>query len=201
MISNRTKSSLSLYLSLHEPGLVRTIFQMYDMYPYGLIEVTQFFSSQAIDDLRTSINSATQEQLLSLLSHMTRTSGDLRNRISPRYRHDERWTDIVNCLMLDGFAIEGQSLVPIDPSIDGVEPVEDEFTKELQCSGLSEAEEITRLLNNSADDFRRMPPDYNGCLGKARVALESLAKSMAGARQASHPGAYDETSWGSIKLS
>ena len=198
MISNRTKASLCLYLSLHEPGFVRTIFQMYDLHPYGLLEGTQTFSSQALDELRTLINSATDEELLRLLKHMTRTSGDMRNRISPRYRHDERWTDIVNCLMLDGYVIEGQSLVPIAPSIEGAEPVEDEFTRELQRSGLSEAGEIMRLLNNSADDFRRIPPDYNGCLGKARVALEALAVSMARARQALHPGTYDETSWGSI---
>lgn len=198
MISNRTKASLSLCLSLHEPGFLRTLFQMYEIHPIGLFEVAQSLSSQVIDDLRSTINSATQEQLLDLLSLIIRTSGDLRTRISPRYKHDERWADLISCLMLDGYTIDGQDLVPIDPSIEGVEPVEDEFTRELQRSGLAEAEEITRLMNNSTEDFRRTPPDYNGCLTNARVALQTLATSIARTRLSSHPGSFNDNVWGQV---
>jgi hypothetical protein len=64
MISNRTKASLTLYLSLHEPGFIRASFQMCEIYPGGLLETAQFFVPQLIDDLRSLINSLTQEKLL-----------------------------------------------------------------------------------------------------------------------------------------
>ncbi len=198
MISNRTRASLCLNLSLHEPGFLRTLFQMYEIHPIGSFEVAHVVSSQVIDDLHSTILSATQEQLLDLLNHMIRTSGDLRSRITPRYRHDERWADLNSCLMLDGYTIDGQELTRIEPAIEGVEPVEDEFTRELQSSSLAESGDIIRLMNNSAEDFRRTPPDYNGCLTNARVALQTLATSIASTRLSSHPGTFDNTVWGQV---
>lgn len=198
MISDRTKASLSLYFSLHDLGFLRMLFERHGITMGDYLQSAHSFAPIVSDDLHSTVNSASSEQLLNFLNHMIRTSGDLRNRISPRYRHDERWADLISCLMLDGYTVDDQNLVPIDPSIEGVEPMEDEFTRKLQRSGLSESEEITRLLNNSADDFRRTPSDYNGCLGKARVALETLAKSIARLRLSSYPGTYNETSWGAV---
>ena len=47
------------------------------------------------------------------------------------------------------------------------------------------------MIERSAQDFRKTPPEYNGCLTNARVALESLVKSIAIAR-----GCSADVSWG-----
>ena len=53
-------------------------------------------------------------------------------------------------------------------------------------------------MENSATAFRRSPPDYNGCLSNARVALQTLATAIANVRTTTHPGSFDETKWGQI---
>src|SRR5262249_42459991 len=99
---------------------------------------------------------------------------------------------------LNGYRIEDRELRAIDPTIEGAEPLEDDLSLELGKSGLVEADEILRLLNNSADAYRRQPPDYNGCLSNGRVALETLARGIAKARKTAHPGSFDETKWGQV---
>ncbi len=54
------------------------------------------------------------------------------------------------------------------------------------------------MMENSATAFRRSPPDYNGCLSNARVALQTLATAIANVRTTTHPGSFDETKWGQI---
>jgi uncharacterized protein len=141
---------------------------------------------------------ATDEQLRSLFDEIIRTHGDLRNRVSPRYRYDERWADFVHCLGLDGYRMEGESLVARDPTVEGTAPVEDDLTCELQRSRLAEAPEVIRLMTNSGEAFRRVPPDYNGCLTSARVALETVGKGIARVRRSTHVGNFDESRWGQV---
>ncbi len=43
-----------------------------------------------------------------------------------------------------------------------------------------------------------MPPDYNACLTHARVALQTLATSIAKKRQAAYGKTFDETKWGEV---
>jgi hypothetical protein len=85
---------------------------------------------------------------------------------------------------------------PIEPQIDGQEPVEDDLTKALGSSGLPQAVEVQRLLVASADAFRR--GDHNGCLSNVRVALETLARDIADQRRAQHVGRYDPARWGQV---
>jgi hypothetical protein len=127
----------------------------------------------------------------------------MRSRVSPRYSFDERWQDLSRCLQLDGYGLArneyGQELdqfAPIEPIIDGATGVEDDLTRELGRSGLSEAEEILRVLDASAASFRG--GDFNGCLTNARVALQTLATAIAKARRSSHPGNFDEAKWGQV---
>ncbi len=196
MFSERTKASLSLYLSLHDPGFLRILFERHNITIYGYLEKVDFFYNA----LHSSITSASPEQLSDLLNHMIKTSWELRSRISPRYRHDDRWNDLIGCLMLDGYTVDdNKGLVQVDPSIEDVGPMEDEFTRELRRSDLAEVEKVIELMKDSAEDFRKVPPDYIGCLVKARVALETLARSIAWVRHsASYSGTYDETKWGSV---
>lgn len=97
---------------------------------------------------------------------------------------------------VDEIGRETGSFVPTEPTIEGVQAVEDDLAAELQRSGLPDADDIARVIENSADAFLR--GDFNACLGNARVALQSLATSIAQQRQASHPGKFDPSKWGQV---
>jgi hypothetical protein len=99
-------------------------------------------------------------QLGELIQELARTHGAMRTGVSPRYRFDERWKDLRLCLALDGYAkerneydIEVARFVPIEPVIEGAEAAEDDLTSSFAI-GLSETDEILRLLDNSASAFR-----------------------------------------------
>ena len=151
-----------------------------------------------IDGVRSILMSARSDQLVSILDEITRTQGNLRTNVSPKYVYDERWSDVVTCLLLDGYRIENHVLIPVEPEIEGAVAVEDDLTHELEKSGLTDVQEIERVLVNSADAFRRVPPDYNACLSNVRVALETLAGSIANYRQAKLGSDLGETKWGHV---
>jgi hypothetical protein len=115
---------------------------------------------------------------------------------NPRYRYEQRWDDLIRCLLLNGYKVDDGSLVSIDPLIEGAAPVEDDLTAAITRSEFAEKDEIIRLLDSSADAFRRMPPDLNACLVNARVALQTLATAIAKVRVRTVPGSFDETRWG-----
>ena len=190
MLSSRTKLSLCQYLYLQDRSFASVLLEKYGLHDN--------YSVPFIDGLRSLLLSASEDRVHSLLAEVIRTQGDLRNRVSPRYRYDERWDDLVRCLHLDGYTIRDKDLVAADPTIEASPPLEDDLSSELQRSGLSQALGITQLLEKSADAFRRIPPDYNGCLTNARVALQTTATAIASAWQEKHPGTYDHTKWGEV---
>ena len=69
-----------------------------------------------------------------------------------------------------------QFLAMIKPHIDGVQAFEDELTSELESSKLTKEQEIMQSIANSAQAFKQ--DRYDECLRSARVALETLAKSI-----------------------
>ena len=149
------------------------------------------------------INNALRDQghlsgCLSVLDEVVRTNGDLSNQVKPRYRFTERYDDLKRCLLLDGFLVRERELVPIDPSISDSEPIEDDLVAGIKSTDLDPAGEIVGKLHDSAESFRRTPPDYNACLTNARVALEAIAREIARRRFQSDPSVYDPTKWGSI---
>ena len=86
----------------------------------------------------------------------------------------------------------------MDPSIVGAPPVEDDLTRELSESGLPNSGAVARKLGASAEAFRASAPNYNASLNDARVALQTLAKSIADARRPAHPGSFERSKWGSV---
>ena len=207
-LSQRSKFSLCQFLALFERDDLVLLLGKYGLSTWG----TQNRNAA----LREAVLQASVLQLGSLVQELARTHDSMRSGVAPRYRFDERWRDLCLCLKLDGYAkeqrndygpfgppavqgIEGKELacfVPIEPVIEGADPGEDDLIRELKRSGLSESEEIIRVLGNSADNFRGN--DFNGCLNNARVALQTLATSVAQARLPSHSGNFDATKWGQV---
>jgi hypothetical protein len=135
---------------------------------------------------------------LAVLDEVIRTNGDLSNQIKPRYRFKERYDDLKRCLTLDGYRVEERELTPLDPSITDTPPVEDDLVGGIKTTDLDPTDAIVGKLNDSAESFRRNPPDYNACLTNARVALESIAREIARHKFHADPPEYDPAKWGSI---
>ena len=106
MISERSKLSLCQFLDLQPRPSLGVLLRKHGMNG----EVYD------LDGLAAIIQVTPPDQLSSLLSEVIRTKGDLRNQVTPRYRYDERWDDLVLCLLLDGYKVEGDQLVTVDPT-------------------------------------------------------------------------------------
>lgn len=165
VFSTRTKISLSQFLELFEISFTNILFEKYSMED----------SCRNIQDIKESIFSSNSLDIL--IPELISTRQDLRSRISTKYKFDERWNDFEKCLFLDGYKIENNILISIEPNIDGVIPLEDDFTIEINSSTFSKKEDVKRLINESAEAFKNS--DYNQCLSKSRIALETLIRTIA----------------------
>jgi len=192
MLSLRTLASLSQLLGLFDPQIPLVLFSK-----HGL-RLSMDGGAELISMHNALRDQAASPGSLALLEEIVRTNGELSNRITPRYRFRERFDDLVRCLALDGYLVEDKTIVPLDPSIANATPVEDDLARSIGASDLDHDQQIIGKLNDSAEAFRRNPPDYNACLTNARVALESLARRIASQRFPSDPPPYDPSKWGAV---
>lgn len=191
MIGLRSRSSLAQFLELQETSFVIILLSKHSAH----ISVG---SGQLLMALINTLRLVSDETVLSVLDEITRTSGDLRTRVNPKYRYDERLADLNRCLQLDGYLINEKRLIQADPSISDAPPIDDDLTQELQVSMLPKATEVICRINESAESFRAPTPNYNACLNDIRVALETLANSIAYVRKTATSPTYEPTKWGSI---
>ncbi len=200
-LSRRSRLSLCQFLDLFDRDSLVVLFEKHGLRTDALLE--QWGGTSVTAAVREAVLAASAEQIGNILAEALRTDGTLRYQISPRYRFDERWNDLLLYLELDGYRRgydeykrETDTFVPTEPTIEDVQAVENDLAAELQQSGLPDAGDIARVIENSADAFLRS--DFNGCLGNARVALQTLATSIAQQRHANHPGSFDPSKWGQI---
>lgn len=192
MLTKRTIASLSQFLALLETDFVLVLCEKHG----------QRMSIES-GALLTTMNrnftfTDSPAKLLAIVEEIARTKGDLRSRVNPKYRFDERFDDLTRSLELDGYVISKGQLLPLDPSIEEFPALEDDLTKELQGSALPGINATLDKIKDSADSFRRTPPNYNACLNDIRIALESLAAAVAQVASTNGPPAYDPTKWGSV---
>lgn len=179
MILNlRTKISLAQLLNKIQYQEINVIFEK-----HGL--------SADCHDLESIKDVVTTEAIVSLIQEFVLTRRGFRNSISPKYTFDERWDDFEKCLLLDGYKInENNSISSIEPSVDGIVAMEDDLVTGINESSLSKKEEIIQLIIQSEEAFKRATPDYNGCLSKARIALETIVRNKVKDKTG------DDKSWG-----
>lgn len=195
MLSSRSKLSLMQLLLTISWNDLQTLLEKY----FGIRD--EYLDQRVV---RGHLFSATNESIMNLCAELVKTGRTFRLNISPRWAYDQRWSDFSHCLLLDGFLVrdegpsENRQIVPIDPSMGDAGNIEDDLTAELRRTNLTNIDGILQTLSNSSEDFRRNPPDYNGCLNNARVGLQTLATAIARDRMRNHPGSFDETSWGQV---
>jgi len=169
IVTKRTKFSLCQFLDLFDRDVVHVLLEKHGIKAWGYSQT----------ELSEVLSEADHGSIEKLIEEAVRTNGDLSNRVSPRYRFNERWSDFEKCLLLDGFKIQNKEILTLEPVIEGAQPLEDDLTNELETSGLPWTDEIVRLIRLSAESFRKSTPDYNACLTHARIALETIVRAIA----------------------
>jgi len=151
--------------------------------------------------LTDAILAATPLQVWELAQELARTRQSIRDTVSPKSLFDERWEDFILCMKLYGIGLavddygrEVRSFIPLEPTIEGARPVEDDLSREVRLSQLSGDDEILRLIDDSAKAF--LSGDNNGCLNNARVALETTAKAIG--RELLPPVSALPSKWGEV---
>jgi hypothetical protein len=193
MIGSRTLHSLAQFLELQPVQNTAFLFSKYGVGHIGL------YPAQLLTGILNLLRSSSPATVMLVVAEVIATSGDLRAKVTPRYRFDEREQDLKQCLILDGYIVDGKKLVQTDPSLSD-SPVEDDLIEGLKVCGAPRSADIISKINDSASAFRSTPPDYNAALTNARVALETLAGDVAGAvatRQGVQ-GTYNPTKWGEV---
>ena len=194
MFSSRTLISLSQFLALQTEDVTSLLLQKCGLtMPWAGVRGVRGI----LECLQVS-NPAQVREVLDEICHSTRM---LRNGVSPKYLYDERWTDLLRCLLLDGYHTRGDYssgyvVVALDPTIEAVLPLDDDLTAELTRSNLRDRLEVIRLMKNSAEDFCKQPQDFNGALTSARVSLETLARNIAETFWTSTPMPGDPSKFG-----
>lgn len=169
-LSIRTRYSLCQFLGILDTEKVSVLFGKYSIDVYDCRQETL---SETIRDLDSN-------SLSSLVTEVVETKKSLRTDISPKIIFDERFHDFEKCLLLDGYRIEEHqnTLVSVEPTIDGSQPLEDDLTTEITLSSLPDTASIIGLINDSANAFKQTHPKYNDCLTNARIALETLVDKI-----------------------
>jgi hypothetical protein len=169
IVTKRTKLSLCQFLDLYEQDVVHILLEKHGI-------TTSGYSQTEISEV---LSEADHDSIEYLIDELIRTNGDLRNRIKPHYRFDERWNDFLKCLLLDGFKVEEKTIRRLEPVIESTEAVEDDLTNELDSSSLGSSSEVIQHIKLSAESFKKASPDFNGCLSHSRIALETLVRAIA----------------------
>ena len=100
-LSRRSRLSLCQFLDLFDSDALVVLFEKYGLRPNELSN--EWGGASATAAIRQAVLKASGEQIGSVLGEALRTHGALRYQISPRYRFDERWNDLLLCLELDGY--------------------------------------------------------------------------------------------------
>lgn len=148
------------------------------------ISIKQFLDIMHLETRENLLNK--HDNNIDLVQEIISTKHFLRNKniatIAPATAFEERFSDLEKCLFLDGYKVETKvenkveinTLIKIEPIIDGVIAFEDDLTNEIRQTNLSQKKVIIEKIEKSAKCFKSA--DYNGCLSNARIALETIAR-------------------------
>jgi len=191
MIGRRTLMSLAQFLEPFGEDFCATLLRKHDF-------DVSLDKRRLLADLADVLEAAGQEVVMPVVEEIVRTEIALKTRVTPKYLFSGRFDDLVRCLLLDGYVVSDNQILPLDPSIADAPPVDDDLVLELKASGLPRASDVVRKITASSDAFRSTPPDYNASLTNARVALETLAADIATDRPAPGRAVPDLSKWGAV---
>jgi len=185
-ISSRSKCPLCQLLELFSAGKVFTLLHKYGLQADGL-ENHPRHDVQLKDMpafVRDEILQSPPSFIRNILEEFGRKDGSFRKNVTPHYLFDQHWQDLCRSLYLDGYRAKKTledytaryEFIPVEPEIDGMEPIEDDLTAEIKQSMLPNRDEVCRMLQESGRAFCK--EEFNACLSKTRIALERIAVGM-----------------------
>jgi hypothetical protein len=163
----------------------------HDLQSYGAVSTPHYKVA-----LLSALNRLNAESRVNFCSEVVRLKGTIRDFTSPKYKFTERWARLERSLALDGYGITGDTIVSTDPISEQLVTTEGSLDNLIRATKVPEASDIISLIDHSAEDFVKQPPDFNGCLGNIRTALETLAKSLARLEQIRLREERDTSKWG-----
>ncbi len=152
MIGSRTRYSFAQFLELQEPMVSIVLLGKYGVQHLSLSP------GQLLYGLLDTLQSLDDRTLMLALTEVVATSGDLRTRVNPKYRFDERMHDLTQCLLLDGYMVHDKKLIQTDPSIDDAAPLEDDLLEALRNSGAPRTQRSLPRLMTQLNPFERHRP-------------------------------------------
>ncbi len=132
----------------------------------------------------------------SMLVEMLGDNKVLRAAAPTKHVFDDAVAELERWALHDGWVIEGNALVRVTPLAEEVTGVRDKLTEDLAASGLDQDGVIRGMLDDSSKDFVAQPPDFNGSITKARIALETVGRRAATQVATAKGVDYPEDSWG-----
>jgi hypothetical protein len=145
---------------------------------------------------RAIVNEAPANVIRTMLVELLSANKVLRAAAPLKGVFDEAVSELRRWALNDGWLVDGGELVRVTPLAEEVTGIRDKFADDLASSGLDTDGAIRATLNDSSKDFVAQPPDLNGSITKARIALETVARRGA-QRIASGKGlAHPEDKWG-----
>src|SRR5687768_14567309 len=95
--SRRSRLSLAQLLTLQPEDVLDVLLKKHELF-------TGWPPSESLPRVCVA---GSQEKIAALIDEVARTKGDLRARVNPRHRFDQRLADLVKCLQLDGYSLDG----------------------------------------------------------------------------------------------
>jgi hypothetical protein len=145
---------------------------------------------------RVIMAEAAPEALQPMLVELLTNNKVLRAAAPLKHVFDAAVGELERRVLHDGWIIEGTELVRVTPMAEEVTGVRDKLSEDLATSGLDQDGAIRRLLDDSSNDFVSQPPDFNGSITKARIALETVGRRAAARVSLAKCVPYPENSWG-----
>ena len=132
-----------------------------------------------------------------LVAELVTQRNQLRHSAPTRHVFDTRVEDLQRWLFHDGWSIdETGGLAAVDTAVEEATGVRDLLADELAASGLDGDNALRGALNDAAQAFRAIPPDFNESTTKVRIVLETIARRSAPAIATRQGVAPPADTWG-----
>ncbi len=198
MLTDRSKASLTQLIDLLPFTWAETLLEKHGVKGRIDLEYEQYEHRSMLREVRSRLRDAAPQTVLSIADDLVRSKQLYRRKASEVGLYDVQFQDLDLCLRLDGYLIEDGQLLRVEPILEGDPVIEDDLTRELGQCGLPCAQAVIRSLEESAQSFRRSPPDFNATLTNARVALQTLATAISDTFDSTRTGGFDRTKWGKV---
>ncbi|MBK8248831.1 MAG: hypothetical protein IPK85_15720 [Gemmatimonadetes bacterium] len=132
-----------------------------------------------------------------LVTDMVLRRASARADAPTKHLFGDREGELLRCLSLDGWEVNGGALIRGQPSSTEIVELRDAFDERLQGSGLDANGDIAAALKASAEAFTRTPPDHNASTTHMRIAPETVARRSALVIAAGRRVAAPTDEWGS----